>query len=52
LGAIDTLETRGIQRIIHVTLHSSDLIVVGMLPNASKDQISESTKKVLERWAS
>ena len=52
LGAIDTLETRGIQRIIHVTMHGSDLIVVGMLPNASKEQISESTKKVLERWAS
>ena len=52
LGSIDTVETRGIQRILHVTVHGSDLIVVGMLPNASKDQISESTKKVLERWAS
>ncbi len=52
LGVIDHLETRGIQRIIHVTVHGSDLIVVGMLPNASKEQISESTKKVLERWAS
>ena len=52
LGSIDTLETRGIQRIIHVTMHGSDLIIVGLLPNASKDQISESTKKVLERWAS
>jgi CheY-like chemotaxis protein len=52
LGSIDTVETRGIQRIMHVAVHGSDLIVVGMLPNASKDQISESTKKVLERWAS
>jgi CheY-like chemotaxis protein len=52
MGTMDTLETRGIQRIMHVTMHGSDLIVVGMLPNASKDQISESTKKVLERWAS
>jgi CheY-like chemotaxis protein len=52
LGSMDTLETRGIQRIIHVTAHGSDLIAVGMLPNASKEQISESTKKVLERWAS
>jgi CheY-like chemotaxis protein len=52
MGSIDTLETRGIQRIMHVTVHGSDLIVVGMLPNASKEQISESTKKVLERWAS
>jgi hypothetical protein len=52
LGSIDTLETRGVQRIIHVTMHGSDLIVVGMLPNASKEQISVSTKKVLERWAS
>jgi CheY-like chemotaxis protein len=52
LGAVDHFEARGIQRIIHVTMHGSDLIVVGMLPNASKEQISESTKKVLERWAS
>jgi CheY-like chemotaxis protein len=52
LGDVDTLEVRGIQRIVRVMVHGTDLIVVGILPNASKDQISESMKKVLERWAS
>lgn len=52
MGAVDVLEARGLQRILHVTVHGPNFIVVGMLPNASKEQVDESTKKVLERWAS
>lgn len=52
LGSIDTIEARGIQRILHVRLDESDMIVVGMLPTSSREQVEESTLKVRERWAS
>ena len=52
LGSVDTIDARGIQRVIRVTVQGSHLIAVGMLPSASKEQIETSTKKILERWAS
>ena len=52
LGAVDTIETRSLQRILHVRVDGSHMIVVGLLPNATKEQIEETTNKVLERWAS
>jgi CheY-like chemotaxis protein len=52
LGTIDTFEARSLQRIIHVSIDNSDMIVVGMLPSTSKEQVEESTRKVRERWGS
>ena len=52
MGVVDVLESRGTQRILHVSVQGPNLIAVGMLPNASKEQVEESSKKVLERWAS
>lgn len=52
LGSIDTIEARGVQRIVHVNVDTSHLIAVGLLPTASKEQIEENTQKVLEQWAS
>jgi hypothetical protein len=52
LGAIDSFEARSLQRIIHVTVEGSDAVVVGMLPNLSREQVQENMKKVQERWAS
>ena len=52
VGVIDTIEARGPQRILHATVDGPTTIVVGLLPTVSKEQVEESTKKVLERWAS
>ena len=52
LGVIDTIEARGAQRILHATHDGSHTIAVGMLPTASKEQVEEVTRKVIERWAS
>ena len=52
LGAISTVEARSSQRILHATVGGATTTVVGMLPTASKDQVEETTRKVLERWAS
>jgi CheY-like chemotaxis protein len=52
IGGVDVVEARGVQRIIHVTVHEENMMAVGMLPNSSKEQVEESTKKVLERWVS
>lgn len=52
LGSIETVEARGLQRIIHVTVGEHNLTAVGMLPSVTKEQIEESTRKVKERWAS
>jgi hypothetical protein len=52
VGVISTIEARSPQRILHATVDSSTTIVVGMLPTASKEQVEETTRKVVERWAS
>jgi len=52
VGVITTIEARGPQRILHATVDGSTTTVVGMLPTASKEQVEETTRKVLERWAS
>jgi CheY-like chemotaxis protein len=52
VGVISTVEARSPQRILHATVDGSTTIVVGMLPTASKEQVEETTRKVVERWAS
>ena len=52
VGVILTVEARSPQRILHATVDNSTTIVVGMLPTASKEQVEETTRKVVERWAS
>jgi hypothetical protein len=52
VGAISTIEARSPQRILHATVDGSTTIVVGMLPTASREQVEETTRKVVERWAS
>jgi CheY-like chemotaxis protein len=52
LGAIDNIEARSINRILHATMDESHMIAVGMLPTSTKEQVEESTRKVRERWGS
>jgi CheY-like chemotaxis protein len=52
LGATENIEARGIHRILHVTMNEASMLVVGMLPSATKEQVEESTRKVRERWGS
>ena len=52
VGVITTIEARSPQRILHATVDGSTTTVVGMFPTASKEQVEETTRKVLERWAS
>jgi hypothetical protein len=51
-GPVQALEMREPQRHLHVLIAETNTIVIGMLPNLSKDQVEQNVKKVLERWAS
>ncbi|HTG44861.1 MAG TPA: response regulator, partial [Verrucomicrobiae bacterium] len=51
-GPVQSLEGRGLQRQIHVAIHGSTTIAIGMLPALTREQMEQNTKKVLERWAS
>ena len=51
-GPVQAVEMREPQRSLHVLMAEANTIVIGMLPNLTKDQVEQNVKKVLDRWAS
>jgi len=52
LGALEQIDGRGPQGHVRILAQRSANIVVGMLPNLSREEMDQNTRKVLDRWAS
>ena len=52
LGTLERIDAKGPQGHIRVLPRPDSVIVVGLLPNLPREEIDQSTKKVVERWAS
>ncbi len=51
-GDLQELDAKGLQARLRVLTQPEATVVIGMLPNVSRDEIEQSTNAVLERWAS
>lgn len=51
-GDLKELEGRSAQRQLNVVIDSDSTVAIGLLPSLTREQIEQSTQKVLERWAS
>lgn len=51
-GDVKDFEAKGAQRQLHIELQGENALAIGLLPTLTREQIEQSTQKVLERWAS
>ncbi len=51
-GPVESIDVRSPQGHVRLIAQPSSYIAIGMLPNMSRDEMEQNTKKVLERWAS
>jgi CheY-like chemotaxis protein len=51
-GSIQEFDGRGLQGHLRMVTHGTATVVVGMLPTITREEAEQTTRKVLERWAS
>jgi hypothetical protein len=51
-GPLESIDARSPQGHLRVIAETAGHIAIGMLPNISREEMEQNTRKVLERWVS